>query len=247
MTAAPHHSALSASARHSARRAFVRAQWAAVAATVLTIVAMLRYPGGTPIDHATPRYRLTQNFLSDLGMTVAYDGNSNRIGASLFVSSLGILIVGYGNASYWLIRVYSTTGASRSFARASGAVAVAVALSFLGVGLTPENSAMNLHVQFTLFAFRAFPVASVLLLLAAWTSGAVTRVVVAWIIATACLTAYVAFLSFGPPPTTPDGLVASVIAQKSVVVAIVAVLTYLYRQTAHLLEGPSLPLAGNRR
>lgn len=188
------------------------------------------------LDHETSRYQLTQNFLSDLGMTVAYNGQPNRVGAALFVMSLAVLIVGFGTATLWFIRLYSATRVSRNLARGAGTVGGAVCLSFVGVAMTPENAAMNLHVQFTLFAFRAFPVACELLLLAAWKSGvASTQVLVVWVLAAACLTAYVAFLSFGPSPRTPEGLIASVIAQKAVVVAIVVALTYQCHATARTL------------
>ena len=77
-------------------RAFSHAQWASLTASLLGVVAMIRYPGGTGLEHDTPRYQLTQNFLSDLGMTVAYNGQPNRIGALLFVISLVVLIIGFG-------------------------------------------------------------------------------------------------------------------------------------------------------
>ena len=221
----------------SALRAFTRAQWAALAAAALAVVAMTWYPGGTGLEHNTTGYRLTQNFLSDLGMTVAYNGQSNRIGASLFVLCMVGLVLGFGGAMRWFIRLYSHTQASRNLAIGAGLVGLLVCLSFVGVALTPENAAMRLHVQFTLFAFRAFPVACMLLLLAAYKSGAATpRVLIAWSVATVCLTAYVVFLSVGPAPDTPNGLTACVIAQKAVVIAIAAVLTYVCHETAQTLN-----------
>ena len=75
---------------------FARGRMAAGVATVLAIGSGLRYPGGTFRDHATSGYSITHNFLSDLGMTVAHDGEPNRLGALLFVLSLTILVVGMG-------------------------------------------------------------------------------------------------------------------------------------------------------
>jgi hypothetical protein len=54
-------------------------------------MAVAAYPGGTSRDPSTIGYSPFQNFLSDLGMTVAFDGRPNRGGALLFVASLGIL------------------------------------------------------------------------------------------------------------------------------------------------------------
>ena len=223
--------------RQAAIRAFMRGQWGALVAALLGVAAMICYPGGTALEHNTSRYRLTQNFLSDLGMTVAYNGQPNRIGASLFVVSLLVLIIACGAAMLWFIRLYSTTRTSRKLARAAGLVGLLVCLSFVGVALAPENVAMGLHVQFTLLAFRAFPVACVFLALAAYKSGVATpRSLLTWTLITACLSAYVVFLSVGPTPDTPDGLFACVIAQKSVVIAIVLGLTYLCRGAARTLN-----------
>jgi hypothetical membrane protein len=49
-----------------------RAQWTVTAAAAIAVGAALRYPGGTALDATTPGYSLSRNFLSDLGMTVAY-------------------------------------------------------------------------------------------------------------------------------------------------------------------------------
>ena len=218
-------------------KTFERAQWSAVVAAVLGLVAMLLYPGGTVLEHDTSRYRITQNFLSDLGMTVAYNGQPNRIGSALFVVSLGALILGFGGATIWFIRLYSSTPKSRIFAWGAGIVGLAVCLSFVGVAFTPENAAMSMHVQFTLFAFRIFPLSAALMFLAAWQSGvASSRVVGVWVFVTVSLIAYAAFLTFGPSAKIPNGLVAFVIAQKCITVAIIGALAFLCRDAARTLR-----------
>ena len=67
----------------ASRALFVRSRLAALVALILGAGAMARYPGGTPLDHTTERYSFSRNFLSDLGMTVAYDGRANLLGAAL--------------------------------------------------------------------------------------------------------------------------------------------------------------------
>lgn len=66
--------------------------------------SMLQYPGGTPLDSSTRGYSISQNFLSDLGMTVAYNGQSNGLGAALFVLSLLLLVVGLGGTAVSIVR-----------------------------------------------------------------------------------------------------------------------------------------------
>ena len=64
---------------------------AATAAVVLIVFAMFLYPGGTLRDSHTIGYSFSQNFLSDLGMTVTHGTQSNRLGARIFTASFGLL------------------------------------------------------------------------------------------------------------------------------------------------------------
>ena len=209
------------------RSVFARGRWAVAIAVALAIGSMLRYPGGTALDPASRGYSLWRNFLSDLGMTVAWDRRPNALGAALFVASLGILVLGLGGCLVGVVRVYSTSKSARRFARAAAAVGLLVCAAFVGVAVTPENRVMSLHVGVTLFAFRAFPILSFLLLIATLRSGVFPRgVSIAWAALTAVLTAYVAVLGWGPSLTTANGLTFQVVAQKIVVVVALSVFVY---------------------
>src|SRR5438045_8307484 len=106
---------------------------------MLAIVAIVRYPGGTMLDHSTPGYSFFRNFLSDLGMTVAHDGQPNALGASLFILSLCIVVVGVGGCLVGLVRLYAGSPRSRTFALAAGVIGLLVCASFIGVAVTPED------------------------------------------------------------------------------------------------------------
>ncbi len=189
---------------------------------------MVRYPGGTALDRASHGYSLTHNFLSDLGMTVAYDGQPNRLGALLFVLSLCVVVLGLGGCLLGFVRLYSRPAASLRWARAAGAVGFLVCAAFVGVAVTPENEAMTLHVGFTLFAFRVFPLASCFLAIASLRSKACPRrVTIAWAALTLVLVWYVGVLGWGPGLGTPDGLMINVIAQKIVAILSVSIIVYL--------------------
>jgi hypothetical protein len=86
---------------------------------------------------------------------------------------------------------------------------------------------LGLHVKFTLFAFRMFPIVTLLLVLATLASDQFPqRVVIAWGLLTAALAAYVVVLTWGPGLTTPEGLVTQVTAQK--IIAIVSISTFVF-------------------
>jgi hypothetical membrane protein len=216
------------SSRGARSTVFSRAPWAVALSTMLAVAAMLRYPGGTVLDPTTRGYSLTHNFLSDLGTTVAFDGRPNALGALLFVASLVVLVVALGGCLLGFVRLYARSPGQRALALAAAAVGALVAAAFVGVALTPENRAMALHVRFTLLAFRAFPLVTLLLTLAALRDRALpTRVAVGWGVLTVVLAAYVALLEWGPSGATPRGLAIYVIAQKVVTVASVGIVLWL--------------------
>src|SRR5262252_9348012 len=101
---------------------FARARWAALIATILAIAAAFRYPGGTYNDHSTRGYSFFENFLSDLGMTVAHNGEANRLGGILFVIALLLLVIGLGGSLVGFVRLHSTAPKSRPFARFAGLI-----------------------------------------------------------------------------------------------------------------------------
>jgi hypothetical membrane protein len=197
-------------------------RWAAGVAGILAVVAMLRYPGGTFRDHSTRGYSLSHNFLSDLGMTIAHNGQPNGLGTVLFILSLTTVVVAMGGCLVALVRLYSRVPGSRTLALAAGAVALVVCASFIGVAVTPEDRMLSLHITLTRLAFRAFPLVALLMALASRADPAVPRrVTVGWVALTIVLAAYVVMLDFGPSTRTPSGLVAQVVAQKIVTVAAV--------------------------
>ena len=189
---------------------------------MLGLAAMVRYPGGNPFDRGRDGYSLTRNFLSDLGMTVAYNGELNRLGASLFVASLLILIAGVGTLLVALVARYSNTRRSRSFAIAACATSAIAGIAFVAVAFTPENRFMATHVQATLLAWRLVPVgAAFLTLAAAFANGATRGSTVILGALTGLLTGYVALLQWGPSIATLAGLHTAVVAQKVVTIILV--------------------------
>jgi hypothetical protein len=222
---------------------FKRVRWAAAVATVLTIVAGIRYPGGTFQDHSTRGYLFFENFLSDLGMTVAHNGEANRFGAILFIVGLLVLVVGLGGSLVGFVRLHSAAKESRTFARLAGLVGLVVCVCFAGVAFTPENRFLGLHIFFTRAAWRLFVLVPLFLFVASVRSDDVPPGIrSAWLFLTIMLAGYVWVLDFGPRVSAPGGLVTQATAQK--IIAITAVLTFVYLSVAaerRMVAGVSAP------
>src|SRR5437762_1786709 len=137
---------MSTSIRPDQTTVFRRAWGFTAVAVVAAGGAIVAYPGGTHLDRSTTRYWFTQNFFSDLGMTVAYNNQSNRLGASLFVVALLSLVIGFGSALRQFVRLYSSTPKGRLAARGAAVIGLLVCLCFVGVAATPENSAFPAHL-----------------------------------------------------------------------------------------------------
>jgi hypothetical membrane protein len=207
-----------------------RAQWTAGAAATLCVLAMLRYPGGTLIEAGTRRYSISQNFLSDLGMTVAYDGRPNRLGAALFVASMAVLVAGAMSCIAPIMRRLLRMPAARPWAMVAAACAVVTALAFIGVALTPENRLLDLHIGFTEWGWRAVALLSLVLGTAFLRAGPHFRAAAITCLVTGVgLAAYTLLFTSGPDMSVESGLRVHVLSQKAAALGVVSAFIILTR------------------
>lgn len=184
---------------------------------------------------------MSANFLSDLGMTVAYNRQRNWLGAGLFVASLLLLVVGLGHTVVRIARRLSDHPAAQRWARAAVVASALAAFAFAGVAVTPENQFMAVHVAFTQWAWRIMPVVAGLLAVASFRSpGMPQNVGPSWLIVTFLLAGYALFLEWGPSVATANGLAAQVIAQKTIAVVVLTALLFV----SHALDRPPMVVAG---
>jgi hypothetical membrane protein len=186
---------------------------------------MLRYPGGTGLDATTNGYSLSHNFLSDLGMTVAYNHEPNRLGAFLFVASLLLLVTGLGGVVVIIAKFLAVDPKSRRWAQFALITLLLSCIAFVGVAATPENLSMPLHISFTFWGWRIVPVVALFLGFASRQNAKLgPRAAIAFFATALLLGAYAAVLDWGPSVTEPHGLVVQVIAQKVASVIVIATL-----------------------
>src|SRR5215212_9606112 len=127
------------------RTLFRLTRWTLGTSVILTIAAMVVYPGGTLLDPHVTRYSFFQNFLSDLGMTVTHGGLSNRPGAALFIASFGLLAVSCVACALGFVRFHASSSRARPFAYAGGVGILLVGLGLAGTAMSPANVFPALH------------------------------------------------------------------------------------------------------
>lgn len=127
---------------------------------ILNIVAIFSYPGGTYINKNTADYSITQNFLSDLGKTISFSGEINFISSQLFNMSLimagTIFILFYINVK----KIFCNNN-QKHLAMIGSLFGIFGGFSLIGVGITPSDLYLDMHIIFATWLFRFFLIASI--------------------------------------------------------------------------------------
>jgi hypothetical membrane protein len=224
-----------------------RGSWAPVRfaiaiALMLGAASVLSYPGGTVYDESTRGYSFTHNFLSDLGSTVAFNGQRNVVGAVLFGVSVLIMVLVLAGSMVAAVRLLSAAPGARSFARLAAVAGVLMCAGFVGVALTPADRAWHLHKLSSMLAFRSFPVATALLAIATVRDGRFrARATVGWVTLTIVLAGLIAMAHLGPRVDTEHGLVTQVITQK-IMAATVLVVLWVECREAEVASAKGTPM-----
>lgn len=205
--------------------------------------SMWFYPGGTRLDPGTAGYSFTQNAFSDLGRTVARNGQPNPVSSTLFI--LGLTPAGLGLAAFFVALLPLMSNRSRAVAwlgRTGCVVGIVAGVAYVVIAWTPANRLPGEHVLAERTAFRSFLVASVLLgLFTAYSKTFRFRASAAWWSFGALLLGFILIGLFGPSRRTEGGLIVQTLAQKAIVfsaLVIVAFQSYEAQRAAKRVEQP---------
>ncbi|MBK9051772.1 MAG: hypothetical protein IPL78_12910 [Chloroflexi bacterium] len=166
---------------------------------VLTLVAMLFYAGGTDADPAAARYQFFTNFFSDLGMTVAHNGQPNTISFLLF--SLALSLAGLSLIVFFLLmpRFFQSDRLGLALSRLGAFFGIIAGVCFVGVAFTPANLLLAAHVNFVFGAFGTYFVAILFFLAAMLKVPAfVARYLIVLVVFAVILGGYLWLLFYGP-------------------------------------------------
>jgi len=187
---------------------------------VLTLAAMLVYPGGSMVDPDGSGYSFFRAFFSELGMTVTDGGRPNLPSALLFVVALtmagGGLIVFYVAT----LRFFRRPRLARALSVVGSIFGVISGGAYVGIAWTPVNLFRDAHYDFVLLAFRTFLIAALCYAIAVFVNRSYpNRYGVVYVLFAAMLAGYIGLLTQGPGLETTEGIVVQALGQKIIAYA----------------------------
>jgi hypothetical protein len=187
---------------------------------ILTLIAMLTYPGGSVDDHFTRGYSLTHSFLSNLGMITALSGRSNWVSAILFFIALAM--AGAALVIFFIIfrRLFQGTRIQKTLSLLGTILGILSGISFMGIAFAPADIARPVHILFVMWAFRLFPLAVLCYVPVLYMDRHYPKVY-AWVFTIFCLLliGYYLLMTNGPSYSSAQGLVIQVVGQKVIAYA----------------------------
>ncbi len=206
---------------------------------VNTTVAMFLYPGGAVSTATSHGYQFFLNFFSDLGRTRTESGALNYPSMLLFSSAM--IAIGAAAAAFFVtfaryFATHQTTTQARRLNRAATVFGLLAAVCFAGVGLTPANLVMPVHLAISNGAFDLL-MAAILLEIGAIRRTRSMPAALLWlnVAFVVILIAYIGLEALGPATTTRLGAEINVTGQKIIVyTAIATIFSQALLLRAHL-------------
>jgi hypothetical protein len=186
---------------------------------ILTLIAMVLYPGGTHADPTTKGYSFFRNFFSDLGLTETISGDPKF--ASFLLFTVAMVLAGAALAIFFIafLKLFSFSSLGRGFSIFGSIAGTVSGLAFIGVAL-PGNLYPQPHTLSVQIAFLAFFVAVLFYIPALFLKRGYPRIN-AWTFVTFAilLGVYIWLLFEGPSASTSTGLIIQATGQKIIVYA----------------------------
>ena len=199
---------------------------------VLNIASMILYPGSTYRDHLTIGYSFTENFLSDLGRTLTFSGEINFLSSQLFNMSL-ICAGGVFALFYLHVRKVFNSDKQKILAFIGSFFGFLGGISLAGVGLTPADLYLNLHIICANWLFRFMFVASLFYTIVIFLHPTFeNKYAGGYLVFSVTILIYILISELGPGPKVSHfALVLQVVSQK---IILLILMVAIYIQTLGL-------------
>ena len=186
---------------------------------IAVCIGIFSYQGGNIHNPEQIGYSFTHNFLSDLGGYRSHSGEVNFI-SSFFFNAGMFFFAAVGVGFLYVPALFKEDRANYRLALLGSVLFLFGTTFFSGVGLTPYDLYLDLHVFFAVNAFRFLVPASMLYLILLLRSGVDNRfdlVTGAYLV---CVVAYVTYQMMGGNPfDSAEEMVRQATIQKLIVMA----------------------------
>ena len=199
---------------------------------ILNIIAMLSYPGGTYLDDTTIGYSFTRNFLSDLGRTLSYPGEINFLSSQLF--NMTLILAGLVFANFYLyVHKVLVEDNQQALSLIGSFFGILGGFSLTGVGLTPADLYLDMHIICANWLFRFFFVASLCYSVVIYRHPQFeNKYAMGYLVFTFSILLYIIISELGPDPKIDHfALTLQVVSQKLILLILMAA---IYIQTIGL-------------
>ena len=185
-------------------------------------VAIYFYPGGNIHDPTQIGYSLSHNFLSDLGGLESHSGSTNLISAIFFNLSM-LLFAGAGISFLFVPQLFKADTLNYVLAIVGSIFFLFGTIFFAGVGLTPHDLYLDLHIFFAVNAFRFLVPGSIFYLIVLLRSPIENKYAFVVMFFLICTFSYVIYqLNGGNPLDDKEEMVRQAVIQKLITVINVA-------------------------
>ena len=186
------------------------------------VIGIIKYPGSTYLDNSTIGYDFFKNFLSDLGRTLTFNGNTNFYSSFFFNNALCIAGILFLVFYYFLPKFFQ----QENFFKISiigSTFGILSCLCFIGTGLTPADLNLDAHIFFSNYLFYlSFPATLIYSYVIIRSHKINTLYGIGYFAFAISLVSYIFILEFGPAPKESHfGLVFQATSQKIITICFV--------------------------
>ncbi len=184
---------------------------------VLTVWAMIVYPGGTKSDPQTLGYSFWNNFFSDLGRYRTFLGGAKEM--SLLLFSAALLMVGSAFSIFFSLLPAHFTEKPAQWSSIAGSLAGVISgVSYIVVALTPWDLYLHVHIVAVKTAFTSFTAAVFFYIIAIFADRHYpTLYGYVYAVFAVAQVLYLVLLFFGPTIDSAEGVLIQATGQKIIV------------------------------
>ena len=186
------------------------------------VIGIIKYPGSTYLDNSTIGYDFFKNFLSDLGRTLTFNGNTNFYSSFFFNNALCIAGFLFSVFYYFLPKFFQ----QENFFKISiigSTFGILSCLCFIGTGLTPADLHLDAHIFFSNYLFYlSFPATLIYSYVIIRSRKLNTIYGIGYFAFAISLVSYIFILEFGPDPSESNfSLIIQATSQKIITICFV--------------------------